>query len=154
MPRKNYQQWTDSVFLATVYLPIHPLTYLSNTMSRKLLTKTTFEMHYIFLKLRYWVVVKEDDKTFCHKKGVYINIERDRLYGNVWLWWCQLVMVNFWTRAYKNKITNICTFIYTCVLVMHWVNFPFMRYKVDQQVSWWSGENIATNCHIRYLINR
>ena len=28
---------------------------------------------------------------------------------------------------------------YTCALVMHWINRPFMRAKLDQRVSWWSG---------------
>ena len=46
-------------------------------MSRKMPTKTTSEVNFIFPELRYWVVVKEDDEILCHKKGVYINIERD-----------------------------------------------------------------------------
>ena len=37
----------------------------------------------MFPQFNYWVEVKEDDKIFCHKKGVYINIERKQLYGNV-----------------------------------------------------------------------
>ena len=47
-------------------------------------------------------------------------------------------------RSYKNKITTICTFIYTCALVMHWINRPFMNAKVDHRVSWWSG---GKNCY-------
>ena len=31
-------------------------------------------MHYIFPKFRDWVVIKEDDKILCHKKGVYISL--------------------------------------------------------------------------------
>ena len=76
---KNYRQWTNSVFLAKVYSPIHPLTCWYNRMWRKLPTETTFEIHYIFPKLRDWVVVKEDDKILRHKKGVYINTERECL---------------------------------------------------------------------------
>ena len=52
------------------------------------------------------------------------------------------------------KITPICTFFYTCALVMHWINRPFMRVKVDQRVLWWIGGKSATKCHVRYLINR
>ena len=68
LPSKNYHQWTDSAFLATAFLPIYPLSYWSNTISRKLPTKTTSDMHYILPKLRDWVVFKEDDKILCHKK--------------------------------------------------------------------------------------
>ena len=83
LPIKNYQNWNDSVFLATVSLPIYPLTYWSNTMSRNLPTKTTFDINYIFTKLRDLVVTKEYDKILCHRKGIYINNELNSLYGNV-----------------------------------------------------------------------
>ena len=59
-----------------------PLIYLSNTMSRNLPTKSTSGVNFIYPKLRYWVVVKEDDKILCHEKGVYINTNRDHLYRN------------------------------------------------------------------------
>ena len=63
-------------------MPISPLTYLSNTLPRKLPTKTTYEVCFIFPKLRSWVVVKEDDKKLCHEKGVNIKTERGHLFGN------------------------------------------------------------------------
>ena len=56
-------------FLASVSLPIPPLTYLSNTISRKLSPKATYRVHCIYLKLRDHVVVKEYDKRYCHKKA-------------------------------------------------------------------------------------
>ena len=37
----------------------------------------------MFPKLRDLVVFKEDDEILCHEKGVYINTDRDHLYGNV-----------------------------------------------------------------------
>ena len=79
---KNWRQWTNFAFLAAVSSPIPPLTYWSNTMSRKLSTKAKSGMYFIYPKVRDWVVVKEDDKILCHKKVVYINTNRDHLCGN------------------------------------------------------------------------
>ena len=66
-----------------VYLPIPPLEFLSNTMAGKVPKKKTSEIHFILPKLRDWVVVKEDDKILCHKKGIYINTDREHLYWNL-----------------------------------------------------------------------
>ena len=51
-------------------------------MSSKIPAETTYDMRYIFPKFGEWVVVKEDDKIIFNEKCVYINTERDSLYGN------------------------------------------------------------------------
>ena len=54
--------------------------YLNNLIMG---TKETSGVHFIYPKLRGQVVVKVDDKISCHEKGVYINTNWNRLYGNV-----------------------------------------------------------------------
>ena len=51
-------------------------------MLKKLPTKETSEVHFIYPNLRDRVLVKEYDKISCLKKGVYINTNRKNLYGN------------------------------------------------------------------------
>ena len=45
--------------------------------------KGKYGVYFIYPKLVYQVVVKEYDKISCYEKGVNINTNRDRLFGNV-----------------------------------------------------------------------
>ena len=53
------------------------------------------------------------------------------------------VDANSWRYIFEQeptkKITPSCTFLHKCDLLMHWINRPFMRAKVDRLVSWLSG---------------
>ena len=51
----------------------------------KNITKAASGVHFIYPKLRDRVVVKEDDKILCHKKGVYINTNRYH-YTGIYNW--------------------------------------------------------------------
>ena len=55
---KNWQQWNNSDFLVKISSPIALLKYWSNTMSRKLPTKVTSGVNFIYPNLRDWVVGK------------------------------------------------------------------------------------------------
>ena len=81
LQRKNYRKWTDSVFLATDSLPNQPPTYWSNTIWNKLPTKTSFEMNYIFPKMRDWVVFKNMIKYDVTKKAYISTLNRINFTG-------------------------------------------------------------------------
>ena len=48
-----------------------------------LLVNTTSGVHFIYPKVKDRVVIEEDEKWSCHKKGACINPNGDNLYGNV-----------------------------------------------------------------------
>ena len=44
------------------------------------------------------------------------------------------------TSDFQNPFSlYITTFLYTCIIVIHWINHPWKWAKVGQGVSWWSG---------------
>ena len=65
LPIKNWQQWTNSAFLAAVSSPacLPPPDILINTISKKFGTKSKSWANFIYPKLRDKVVIKEDNKT-------------------------------------------------------------------------------------------